>query len=96
MAESGGKVKKLFLQQFVSGGGGGVKKGIYLNALHLRMGPRITLKKFVRSGFSSLASTCRLCDSICDKNTATMYTLRSVFLTISRELNEKSSKFRPL
>ena len=36
MAERGGKVKKLFLQQCVSGGGGEVKKGIYLYVLRLQ------------------------------------------------------------
>ena len=36
MAERDGKVKKLFLQQFVSGGGGKVKKEIYLNVLRLQ------------------------------------------------------------
>ena len=47
------------------------------------MGSWITPKKFVHNGFSFLASTCRLFNSICNN----VYTKNCVLLTIAEELN---------
>ena len=51
----------------------------------------ITPIMFVHSGYSSLASTCRLCNCICEKHhRSNLYAKKNyVLLTIAEELNGK-------